>query len=55
VSCLDENTIIKKYDAWVVDEELSLHCMIESCLDLENETKELQSTMGEQMGLEDFR
>jgi hypothetical protein len=38
-----------KDDAGAVDEELSLHCIMESCLNFANETTELQS-MGENGG-----
>jgi hypothetical protein len=50
VSPLDEHAIIKKDDAGAADEELSLHCIMKSCLDFANETAELQS-MGEKMGV----
>jgi hypothetical protein len=48
---LDDYAIIKKDDAdGAVDEELSLQCLMESCLDFANEITELQS-MGEKMGV----
>jgi hypothetical protein len=47
---LDEPTIIKRDYAGAFDEELSLHCMMESCLDFSNETMELQ-LMGEKLGV----
>jgi hypothetical protein len=44
---LDDYAIIKKDDAdGAVDEELSLQCLMESCLDFADEITELQS-MGE--------
>ena len=43
--------IIKKYDTGAVDEELSLRCLMDSCLDFANEITELQS-MGEKWVLE---
>ena len=50
-SRLDDYAIIKKDDAdGAVDEELSLQCLMESCLDFANEITELQS-MGEKMGV----
>jgi hypothetical protein len=50
VSCLEEYAIIKKDDAGAVVKELSLQCMIESCLDCTNELTELQSVRGEKWG-----
>jgi hypothetical protein len=50
LSHIDEDAIMKKDDAWAVDEELSLHCIMESCLNFANETMELQP-MGEKMGV----
>jgi hypothetical protein len=48
---LDNYAIIKKDDAdGAVDEELSLQCPMESCLDFANEIRELQP-MGERMGV----
>ena len=49
-SRLDDYAIIKKDYAGAVDEELSLQCLMESCLDFANEMTELQS-MGEKMGV----
>jgi hypothetical protein len=49
-SRFDDYAIIKKDDSGAVDEELSLHCLMESCLDFANEMTELQS-MGEKMGV----
>ncbi len=49
-SRLDEYAIIKKDDRGTVDEEFSLQCIMESCLDFANEATELQ-TMGEKMGV----
>jgi hypothetical protein len=50
VACLEEYAIIKKDDTGAVDEEFSLQCILESCLDFANEATELQ-TMGEKMGV----
>ena len=50
VSRFDDYAIIKKDDTGAVDEELSLQCLMESCLDFANEITELQS-MGEKMGV----
>jgi hypothetical protein len=49
-SRLDDYAIMKKDETGAVDEEFSLHCLMESCLDFANETTELQS-MGEKMGV----
>jgi hypothetical protein len=49
-SRLDEHAIVKKDDRGAVDKELSLQCIMESCLDFANEATELQ-TMGEKMGV----
>jgi hypothetical protein len=49
-SRLDNYAIIKKDDAGAVDEELSLQCLVESCLDFANEITELR-LMGEKKGV----
>ena len=49
-SRLDDYAIIKKDYAGAVDKELSLQCIMESCLDFADEMTELQS-MGEKMGV----
>jgi hypothetical protein len=50
-SRLDDYTIIRKDDAHgAVDLELSLQCLMESCLDFANEIMEVQP-MGEKMGV----
>jgi hypothetical protein len=50
VSHLDNYAIMKKDETGAVDKELSLHCLMESCLDFANETTEVRS-MREKRGV----
>ena len=54
VFCMEEYAIIRKDDGGAVNEEYSLQCIMESCLDFANEATKLQ-TMGGKWALELFQ